>query len=459
MALQNTFHGPLRHNPANPRYFTDDAGQAIYLTGSHTWASLMEIKLAGGSNFDYAAWLNFMHEHHHNCMRLWTWDHSEMAPWTTEHLYFEPMPFVRPGPTFGSELALDGQPKYDLSQYNAAYFERLRERVILAGERGIYVAVMLFEGWCLKWAVPESDPWPYHPYHAANNINGVNGDTDNDGKGDVYSLESPAVLEYQKAYIRKVIDTLNDLDNVLWEIANEVENTDRAFAWSYHMVEYVREYERTKPKQHPVGMTAESGAQYNPIIFASPADWVSPGAGSRGEYRLDPPEADGAKVILNDTDHLWGHGGTYPWAWKCFLRGLNPLFMDPWEPVPGSTMSNYAGASLNRRDYPDWALLRQNLGYTRRFAGRMDLNAMRPRSDLAASRYCLANPGREYIVYFLEDGQGWVEATSITGELQVEWFSPRTGETVTMPPIRTGQKRLHFISPMGMDAVLFLHQP
>ena len=28
------FHGPLRVCAANPRYFADDRGQAIYLTGS-----------------------------------------------------------------------------------------------------------------------------------------------------------------------------------------------------------------------------------------------------------------------------------------------------------------------------------------------------------------------------------------------------------------------------------------
>ena len=30
--------GPLRTNPANPRYFTDGSGKAIYLTGSRTSA-------------------------------------------------------------------------------------------------------------------------------------------------------------------------------------------------------------------------------------------------------------------------------------------------------------------------------------------------------------------------------------------------------------------------------------
>jgi len=39
------FKGPLRHNPINPRYFTDDSGRAVYLTRSHTWAVMQDMCL------------------------------------------------------------------------------------------------------------------------------------------------------------------------------------------------------------------------------------------------------------------------------------------------------------------------------------------------------------------------------------------------------------------------------
>jgi hypothetical protein len=34
--------GPLRVHPTNPRYFTDDTGRALILTGSHTWQNLQD---------------------------------------------------------------------------------------------------------------------------------------------------------------------------------------------------------------------------------------------------------------------------------------------------------------------------------------------------------------------------------------------------------------------------------
>lgn len=448
----NAFDGPLRIHPTNPRYFTDDTGKAIYLTGSHTWANLVEIKLEADPDFDYDAWLDFMEGHNHNFMRLWTWDHPQMGPWTEEIVTFDPMPHARTGPG----LARDGKPKFDLGRWNEAYFDRLRTRVIQAGERGIYVSVMLFEGWCIKSAYPASDPWPYHPYNIDNNVNGVDGDPDGDGRADVYSLDVDDVVECQKRYVRKVVETVNDLDNALYEICNETPNEQRAFDWQYDMVDFVHKLERSMPKQHPVGMTAEGGTQYNPILFESPADWISPGRGPDEEYKYDPPPADGSKVVLSDTDHLWGHGGNYQWAWKSFLRGMNVLFMDPWCPVPGQLRAGYSGGTLNNtRDYPDWEPLRRNLGYTRQYADRINLAASTPRGELSSSGFCLADPGTSYITYVPDDAKLVVDLSDGAGAFAVEWLSPRTGEIRKTEPVPAGARR-QLVSPLGSDVVVAL---
>ena len=270
--------------------------------------------------------------------------------------------------------------------------------------------------------------------------------------------EVPEVVEYQKAYIRKVVDTVNDLDNVLIEIINETMDDEPGVLWHGHMVDYVHEYEQTKPKQHPVGMTSDGGPRYNPILFASAADWVSPSVRPGESYRYDPPPADGRKVVIADTDHIWGTGGTYQWVWKCFLRGMNPIFMDPWGPLPSwsdDSRRSFDRGMLMTRNYHDWGLLRANLGHTRRFAERLPLDHMEPHDDLASSRYCLAWPGHVYLIYSPEDGQVTVDLTATQGALAVEWFCPRTAERVTAPAV-SGGRRTVFVSPFGLDAVLWL---
>jgi hypothetical protein len=78
------------------------------------------------------------------------------------------------------------------------------------------------------------------PFNVSNNINGINGDTDGDGFGDeIQSLRIPEVVKLQEAYVRKVIDTLNDLGNVIWEISNE--SNGQSQNWQYYLISDIKQ--------------------------------------------------------------------------------------------------------------------------------------------------------------------------------------------------------------------------
>jgi hypothetical protein len=190
-------------------------------------------------------------------------------------------------------------------------------------------------------------------------------------------------------------------------------------------------------------MTFQYKGGSNETLFKSPADWISPNP--EGGYRDNPPAGDGGKVVLNDTDHLWGIGGNQAWVWKSFLRGLNPLFMDP-----------YDGVVLGKRFDPTWDSIRRSLGYTLRFAKRINLAAMMPRNDLASSTYCLADPGREYLVYLPEGNKVTLDLSDATGTFSVEWFNPSTGD-IKSGGTTAGGSLQTFTTPFGeRDAVLYL---
>src|SRR4029078_3278150 len=76
---------------------------------------------------------------------------------------------------------------------------------------------MLFDGWALHLS-PPPDHIEGHPFHAGNNVNGVSAASIDNLQ--VLPLD-PRILQMQQAYVRKVVDTLHDLPNVLWEVANE----------------------------------------------------------------------------------------------------------------------------------------------------------------------------------------------------------------------------------------------
>lgn len=440
--------GPLRVAPGNPRYFTDNTGKAIYLTGSHTWSNFQDYGTGyPPPAFDYETYLDFLSANNHNFFRLWSWEQAKWFIAWSEDVWVNPMPFERTGPG----RALDGKARFDLKSFNENYFKRMRQRIIKARQRGIYVSIMFFNGFSVDTKGDASamshSPWKGNPFNRDNNINGIDGDPNHSGSGtEIHTLLIPDVTKIQKAYVRKVIDTVNDLDNVLYEICNEC-NSDST-DWQYYMTSYIKKYEAKKPKQHPVGMTSEWPGGKNAELLSSPADWISPNNDS-GDYLDNPKRADGKKVILSDTDHLCGTCADRSWVWKSFLRGLNPILMDPY---------NTPGPGYDPND-PSWVSVRENLGYARTYAEKMNLAKALPKSNLSSTGYCLATLNKglyQYLVYLPSGGKATVNLTAAVGNLSVEWLKPGTGKTLAGKPTTGGANR-SFIAPFPGDAILYIH--
>ena len=210
------------------------------------------------------------------------------------------------------------------------------------------------------------------------------------------------------------------------------------------MIRLVNECQAGKPLQHPVGMTFQYSGGANADLFASPAEWISPNPD--GGYRDAPPAADGAKVIVSDTDHLWGVGGDRAWIWKTFAQGMNPIFMDPW----GEQDVLFKGMAPGELDD-----IRSNLGYVQRYAEKMVLSAALPLGELASSGYCLANPGGEYLVYLPKGGAVEIDFSAAQGRMTVEWFDQDRGQAVQGNPVDGGERR-SLAAPFAGDAILYL---
>ncbi|OQB13147.1 MAG: hypothetical protein BWY15_01947 [Firmicutes bacterium ADurb.Bin193] len=447
--------GVLRAHSTNPRYFTDDTGKPIYLTGSHTWSNIQEyLGPDPDKKFDYPSYLDWLEGYGFNFMRGWVWEEASYDNVATEKIYIGPLPYVRSGPG----IAADGEAKFDLDTFNQDYFDRLRERVVQAGERGIYVSVMLFNRWSTNER-PDAGKlaWNGHPFNKDNNINNIDGDPEGLGGRMIHTLALPEVLKYQEHYVKKVIDTVGDLENVLYEIGNE--HWEDSGPWQCYMVRFIKDYEAGRLLQHPVGITSGGGAWRslaNQKVLDSPADWISLRPEEGMAYDTDPVAADGIKVNITDTDHIWGLGGNVDWVWKSMTRGLNPILMDPYEPIYG--MSDYTVESwkaVNCRDHPTWEPIRRNLAYAKTYAQRMELEAAVPRTDLATSGYCLAQYGQEYLVYIPEGREIAVNLGDERGEFAVEWLNPDNGETVCGDKIQTANEKT-FINPFSNAAVLYI---
>jgi hypothetical protein len=175
----------------------------------------------------------------------------------------------------------------------------------------------------------------------------------------------------------------------------------------------------------------------NDPLYASRAEWVSPGFEEPGWHPgdperpfsgwfADPPAGDGRKVVIADTDHFAPGGGDALWVWRTFLRGHHPILMDfgliggvnPPDPKAGGPLA------FDAFEPPRFAM-----GDTARYAERIGLVGMEPRGELGSTGYVLANPAVEYLVLQQAPGESFT-LTLEPGRYAVEWFDVDTRKTV-----------------------------
>jgi Putative collagen-binding domain of a collagenase len=85
----------------------------------------------------------------------------------------------------------------------------------------------------------------------------------------------------------------------------------------------------------------------------------------------------------------------------------------------------------------------------------MNLAAMAPHEALASTGFCLAEPGKEYLVYLPAGGEVTVDLSPSAEPFQVEWMHAVEG-TITHGEATTGGARRVFTAPFAGDAVLYL---
>lgn len=455
---------------SNPNYFQDDSGAPIILCGSHTWNTVQDWGANGSvQNLDFNAFVQFLKKHGHNITLLWTTEMPKFHGFPTTEvnppdISVSPFPYMRTGPGNAS----DGKLKFDLGKLDESYFVRLRARVKALHEAGIYAGVYLFSG---EWLLRFRNSSDGYPFSKNNNINGVD---------DGYAEGSPAtavasitmngeneITKYQDEYVKKLINTLNDLPNVLWIVSEEAPATSAW--WTDRMISFVREYEKAKPLQHPIGFGGFDNTLDDSAIYHNNADCIAPWA------RVSPSRSCGngkpaCKVNINDSDHsYWEIWLDEPekhrnYVWGNFLNGNQVMFMDPYVIHYSRQSRNNFDSSVNsisRVPNPRWNNVRDNMGYVLNYSRRMNLAKVLPRHELTTAKYCLANVAAkesEYLVYSPTGGAFTVDLSAMAAErkLSVEWFNPATGVTTIQSPVSAGSRAQQFNPPFCGDAVLYL---
>lgn len=441
--LQGQELEPIHLHPQNAHYF-GFRGKAIALitSGEHYGAVL-------NSEFDYRKYLATLAADGLNYTRIFGGAYVEVPQESfgiqRNDLAPGPGKFLAPWKRSDSPGFAGGGNKFDLTQWNPAYFDRYKQFLAEAGRRGIVVEISLFSSHYGE------QQWNFSPLNRANNVN----ETDAIDWKMAETLENGNLLRFQEAYVRKLIREANQFDNVIFEIQNEpwsdrpkyaevvnpylplpardqfpnsIEVADElSLAWQQRVADWITYEEARLPIRHIIAQchsnfrgTAQSLAKQVTMVNFH---YAYPEAVTQN-YGL------GKAISYDETGFLGRDDSMYlRQAWNFMLSGgsafdaLDYSFSAGHEDGTDTEPNGPGGGS---------ATLRHQLGVLARFLAQFDLRALQRDSNVlgfttARRASALSNAGKEYAIYL--DGSGPSELTVVleAGAYAIEWVNVKTG--------------------------------
>ncbi len=227
----------LRLHPENPHYYEFRGKPFLAVTSAEHYGMLLN------ADFDYRKYLDTMAAEGMRLTRFFTGLYREVPGSfniTRNTLAPTPDRFLTPYRRTNTSGALDGLNKWDLTNWNPDYWERLRSILSYAEEKGVIIQVTLF---CTYY---RDDMWEASPLHPKNNVN----NTPEMPRTEVLTLDHPELLRYQEEFVKRMVRELNAYDNLLWEICNEPYFYGVTLEWQLHMAKLIRDTEAELSRRH-----------------------------------------------------------------------------------------------------------------------------------------------------------------------------------------------------------------
>lgn len=418
---------PISLHPENPHYFHWREKPTVLITSAEHYGALVNL------DFDYRKYLNTLAADGMNLTRVFSGAYVEpLGAFNIARNTLSPGPgrFIAPWARSNEPGSANGGNKFDLSKWNDAYFERLKDFMRHAADKGIIVEFTYF---CPMYAEGQ---WSLSPMNAANNVNGVG----NVGRNDVHTLDkNGGLLAIQEELTRKLTRELNEFDNVMLEICNEPYFGGVTMEWQHRIADIMVETEKQLPKKHLITQNIAN----NTAKIENPHPAIS----VFNFHYATPPEAVEENYGLNKVigDNETGFRGTAD----------EPYRIEAWDFIlAGGALFNHldysfvAGHEDGTFDYPATQPGGGNAGFRRQmrilseFIHGFDFIRMRPDNSVitggapaSGSARALVEPGKAIAVYLRDAG--------VRGPWSARW-------TGSLLPPATGDYTLHTFSNDGI---------
>jgi len=430
----------IKIHPTNPLWF-EYGGQAIYLGGHQlfrlhqtqaTSRDMPAIMDTPGALDKYLEDLKT--DRGMNNIRLWTYFSSDS---TNPVSQCYPLPYLRSGPGKGA----DGSNLVDLTRTHQTFYDRVEEIVSKCEALDIIVTYLLWDVYGFQ-----GTRWPWNPFNAGNNINGIDCDSTNNGRGLDGMFEEPIaenVTAAQVLFEEKLLDTINPYANVIIEVHNEFGR----MPFHETVMNRVRSYELTLPKQHLV-MISAGGLTDNgtftktdvgkAAVLATTCDVIAPGtnqfSGTWGDTDGVVPIQDWSnRPVIMDMDHIEAGLRDPIHFWRSFTRGYHYNLFES-NNASGNTSVDYPYTVLGWEGYMNNTeddVIRKNIGWATDRANNHFKNLANMNPDdgtgAASTGYVLYDPGVEYVV-FSEPSSSFTVRQLQAGQIyDYQWFNSTSG--------------------------------
>lgn len=232
----------------NPHYLEYHQKPVVLITSGEHYGALIN------RDVDYIAYLDALKKQGMNNTRVFSGAYVERKNDIKFMQYGNTLApkenrLIAPWKRSGTPGYANGGAKFDLDQWDAQYFARLKDLLTQAARRGIMIEFTLFGN-------QYSDAiYSYSPLYPDNNIQQV-GLKGKNGFLGFQSLADTALVARQDAMVIKMVKTLNSFDNLYYEISNEpyneVKDSSLVDKWHEHMAALIRKTEAPLPKKHLV---------------------------------------------------------------------------------------------------------------------------------------------------------------------------------------------------------------
>jgi len=341
--------------------------------------------------------------------------------------------------------------KFDLDQWNEAYWRRFENMLRWTHDRAIIVQIEVWDRFDHA-----RDNWEPHPYNPRNNVNYTYEESgfvehypDHPGRNrQPFFFTTPkqrnnrVVLPYQQRFVDKLLSYSLRHDHVLYCMDNETSSEE---AWSAYWAEYIQR------------RAAEAGKRVCVTEMRDAWDLTA----DEHKRTLDHPERyQFADVSQNNQKKGQVHWDNFQWVRGYIAKKPRPLntvktygadggrFGDNRDGLERWWRHVIGGAASARFHRPDSGLglskpAAASIRAARKLESLIKLWDVEPANKLLSDRseneaYLAARPGVAYALYFTNGGSVGLDLKNARASFEARWIDVQTGEWGKRETIRGG---------------------